>query len=203
MHLLQVQQLLLQNGMVFEEEKKAESGRGGCIGKGSVIDKVESDPVSDKAFDDEDSDSPLVELPQAIAELIEGGADRRYKDEDELQSVLDKAGVGDLNVVLDDDVARLVLPKEQHNYFTTSYVEDLIHSHYSWALVSGTHLVHLAGGSEKPRRMPDMNIWSYKRLEIAPSGRRTTRIDCRMPDAVIQFSWKNNKNTLSRVLSMT
>jgi hypothetical protein len=179
--------------MVFEEEKKtAESGRGGCIGKGSVIDKVvESDPVSRNALDDEDSDSPLVELPQAIARWIEGGVDRRYRDEDELQNVLDEAGVGDLNVVLDDGVARLVMPKEQHNYFITSYLEDLIHSHYNWALVSGTHLVHLAGGSEKPRRMPDINIWSYKRLEIAPSGRRTTRNDCRMPDVVIQFSWKN------------
>lgn len=179
--------------MTFEEEKKTESGRGECIGKGSVIDKVESDPVSDEASDDEDSDSPLVELPQAIAQLIEGGADRRYRDEEELQSVLDEAGVGDLNIVLVDDVARLVTPKEQHNYFTTSYVEDLIHSHYNWALVSGTHLVHLAAGSEKPRRMPDINIWSFKRLEIAPSGRRTTRNDCRMPDVIIQFSWENKK----------
>lgn len=178
---------------MISEEKKTESGWGENIGKRSAIDKVESDQVSNEASDDEDSDSPLVELPQVIAKFIEGGADRRYRDEEELQSVLDKAGVGDLNIVLVDDVARLVMPKEQHNYFTTSYVEDLIHSHYSWALVSGTHLVHLDAGSEKPRRMPDVNIWSYTRLEIAPSGRRTTRNDCRMPDVIIQFSWKNQK----------
>lgn len=149
--------------------------------------------VFDNESEDGEEESDFHVLPSDVAALV-GGADRRYKDEKELQEVFDQNGLGDLNVVLVDGEARLVMVKHQHNLFTSEYLQDLIESHGKWMKISGTNHVEIGVQGEKRIRQPDLNFWSYKRLVYdAIAKKKILPTDSEIPDVVVQFSWRNTK----------
>lgn len=127
---------------IGEEKKEDKGGKAGP--------KVE---LEGKGFDRESEDiedeSDFLVLQSDFAASV-GGAHRRYRDGNELQAVFDQNGLGDLNVVLVDGEARLVMVKHQHNLFTSEYLQDLIESLGKWMKISGTNNVEIDVQGEKP-----------------------------------------------------
>ena len=116
--------------METEGEEKKEETRPVVLG-GAAAMLEEKGLRQDETDEDSDVDGDFCVLPSDIATLV-GGATRKYKDERELQDVFDEKGLGDLNVILVNGEARLVMVKHQHNMFTTKYLQDLIESHGKW-----------------------------------------------------------------------
>jgi len=113
--------------------------------------------------DDQDDCEELGDLPPEIAYL----SDQVFQSEEALQEALDSAGFGDLRVVLVEGKARLVMPSDQHNLITTSYVAHFTVSwgKNKWGVCSGTHKVHLLNGRS---RDPDISFWGYPRCSKSP-----------------------------------
>jgi hypothetical protein len=113
-------------------------GEGDAIGGGETDSKGDDESGGDEAdcksdaggedvFSDDGYDEELGDLPPEIAGTI---GNRRFQSEEDLQLALDKAGGGDLRVVLVDGRPRLVMASHQHNCFTAEYHATFL---YSWA----------------------------------------------------------------------
>ena len=159
-------------------------------------DGTEEARIIDEKFggnDSEDECEELVDLPPEITKLI--GGDRVYESDEALQEALNEAGVGDLRVVLVDGKPRLVMPSDQHNAFTSAYVQNFSFQwgKNRWGVSSGTHKIHLPNGRS---RDPDISYWGYPRCRKDPSTGVLEPINLGLgpiPDVVIQFSWQNKK----------
>lgn len=138
--------------------------------------------------DDDDEIEELGNLPPEIAERIGS----RFESEEALQAALVKAGVGDLPVVLLDGKPRLIMPSDQHNTFTSSYIMNFEHgwSKNRWGSSSATHTIHLPNGRS---RDPDLSYWGYPICQRDKHGflKPVGNMKGCVPDVIIQFSWKN------------
>lgn len=142
---------------------------------------------SDDEEEDED-DEELGDLPPEVAEKI--GKDLFFESEEELEAALTKAGFGDLPVVVLEGKPRLIMPSDQHNEFTSIYAWNFFSwARNRWGLASATHKIHLQGGRS---RDPDLSFWGYPRCIRDDIG-NLRPIAGSIPDAIIQFSWKNTK----------
>lgn len=161
-----------------QEEKKEGIGNKG---------EVDSELVEDGSGSDSDSDIELEELSPEILELL--GGDRRYKSDDEFREALDKAGLGDLRIVLVKGRPYKVMPSGQHNQFTTRHAADFNRWAWkfsgTWGVCSATSKIFLSNGYS---RDPDLSFWGYPRCD--PSCAEPI-VENSIPDVVIQFSWKN------------
>lgn len=163
-----------------EEEKKEGTGNKGEVDSALIVDKI--------ADSDSDSDVELEELSPEILESL-GGVRRRYESEKELSKALAKAGLGDLRITLVEGRPYKVMPSDQHNEFTTQYVNEFIDWRMNfwgkWGTCSGTHKIHLSNGNS---RDPDLSFWGYPRCN---ANCTKPIVAGSIPDVVIQFSWKN------------
>ncbi|CAB9524841.1 expressed unknown protein [Seminavis robusta] len=67
-------------------------------------------------------DQELVELPDELMPSLRGKCE--YTTEQELQDALVVAGLADLPIILVGGRALLKMPSDQHNKFTTKYVQN-------------------------------------------------------------------------------
>ena len=104
----------------FEEEKKEEG-----TGNKSAVDSDAEIEDKNAPDSDSDDDDEWEELSPEILALL-GGEDSRYESKEELRGALDKAGVGDLPIVLVDGKPCEIIAGHQHNDFTAHYVSELI-----------------------------------------------------------------------------
>jgi hypothetical protein len=167
-----------------------------------MMDATEAEGGIDEKGGEKDSKSEddeceeLVDLPPEITKLLgEGDRYRVYTSEEELQRVLEKAGVGDLRVVLVEGKPRLVVPSHQHNAFTTVYANAFTYWSNSdvkrcgqWGVCSATHRIDLPQGRS---RDPDLSYWGYPHCIKRDDGSLKPTTSGSIPDVVIQFSWKN------------
>lgn len=117
------------------------------------------------------SDEQLQELSPDLLKLL--GVNRRYRSEEELQKTLDEAGLGDLRVTLVRGKLFQVMPRHQHNAFTTKYANDF-----------GNWRRNLLGNWESAAQHTKFNfpmgdrvirIWAFGAIPVAiPSARRPT-----------------------------
>ena len=92
--------------LVNEEEKKEGTEHGDAADKDCT--SVNMDEEDNNSMESEEADEELGDLPSDIVEEI--GKDCWFETEQELEDALDKAGVGDLPVVLVDGKPRLIMP---------------------------------------------------------------------------------------------
>jgi hypothetical protein len=122
-----------------EEEKKDTTGeRGSENENGGGEDRIreEGNEEEDDDDDDDQDNADLEPLDPDITKAI-GGEDRTFASDNELELALEKAGVGDLRVVLVDGKPLLRTPSEQHNVFTIFYTSNFNKwSQYRWGLCS-------------------------------------------------------------------
>ena len=158
-----------------DEEKKE-----GCI-TGEAVEELAL------AMED-DEDCELQELPDELMKYL--GEKREYTTEQELQDALVAAGLADLPIILVGGRALLKMPSEQHNKFTTKYVQNFLRwSKNSWGMCTGTHKIHMPAGNS---RDPDISYWGYPRC-VKEDGDLVPADFGSVPDVVVQFSWKNKK----------
>jgi hypothetical protein len=172
--------------LLVEEEKKdaAEAPVPGGIDE-------RGDEKDSKSEDDDDDEEELVDLPQEVAEGIARVASK-FESEEALEEALVIAGFGDLPVVLVDRKPRLIMPSDQHNDFTTTYLMDFEKrwAKDRWGFCSATHKIHLPNGRSRDL---DLSYWGYPRCTRDPMG-NLVPADGSVPDVIIQFSWKNPQN---------
>ena len=171
---------LMSEKFEVEEEKKEGTGNKGEVDSALLIE--------DKSALDSDSDVELEELSPEILESL--GGFRRYESEEELRNALDKAGLGDLRIALVGGRPHKVLPSDQHNEFTTQYVNEFndwrMNFWGKWGTCSATHKMHLFNGNS---RDPDLSFWGYPRCNpncTKPIGAGS------IPDVVIGFRPPHN-----------
>ena len=174
--------------IVNEEEKKegaehADAAEKDCTS--ANIDEEDNDSI-----ESDETDEELGDLPSEIAEEI--GKDRCFETEQELEDALDKAGVGDLPVVLVGGKLRLIMPSVQHNEFTTYYANDftLNWAKDRWGLSSPTHKIHLSNGRS---RDPDLSFWGFPRCIRDEEKNLSLAVKGSVADVIIQFCWKNTQ----------
>ena len=165
---------------LMEEEKKDGKGEIRWEGKEVLHDNEGNE-------DDETEVEELGDLPPEIAQKI--GKDRCFKSEEELESALVEAGVGDLRVVLINGKPRLIMPSDQHNQFTGQTNLDFQNrwAKNRWGASVATHKIYLQDGKS---RDPDLSFWGYPRC-VRDSRGNLNPIFGSVPDVIIQFSWKN------------
>ena len=166
------------------EEKKEGAEEIGSNGEEISGDGNEEEDDDDAA---KDVVEELEDLPPEIADKI--GKERCFESEEELQSALEEAGVGDLPVVLIEGKPRLVMPSDHHNEFTGRYNEDFLlgWAKNRWGTSRATHKIHLSNGRS---RDPDLSFWGYPRCVRDHKG-RLRPVPGSVPDVIIQFSWQN------------
>ena len=165
----------------YGEEKKEGFGEAAE----EIGDKLLGD--SDDESGEEDEDEEVVNLPSELAAKL----DKTYATEEDLQSSLNNAGIGDLPVVLVNGQPRLMMPSDQHNTFTSKYVNHFANwSKLKWGYSSGTHKIHLSNGES---RDPDLSYWGFPRCSRDSEGQLEPTDLGSVPDVIIQFSWKNTK----------
>lgn len=135
-----------------------------------------------------DGAEEVVDLPPELARLIGS----QYQTEEQLQSDLVEAGIGDLPIILVSGKPCLLMPTDQHNTFTSQYVFKFSARWSRWGFCTGTHNIHLTNGKTS---LPDLSYWGYNRCEKDNQGDLKPINVARgsIPDVVIQFSWKNKK----------
>jgi hypothetical protein len=103
------------------------------------------DQVEEESSSESGSDDELIDLPLALAGLI----DSFYQSEERLQVDLLEAGIGDLPIVLVAGKLRMIMPADQHNSFTSLYVYDFSTRWSKWGFCTGSHNVHLLNGKTR------------------------------------------------------
>jgi hypothetical protein len=177
----------------LERESEYENGGGEDRtreeGKEEEEDDNDNDNDDDNDDDNQDNNNEDLEpLDPDITKAI-GGEDRTFVSDKELELELEKAGVGDLRVVLVDGKPFLRMPSEQHNDFTLKYTNDFNRwSQYRWGCCSSTYKIRLVDG--RSSRDPDLSYWGYSRCEKNCERPAEPGL---IPDVIIQFSWKNTK----------
>jgi hypothetical protein len=175
------------NLLVEEEEQGAadEAAPGGIDERRR--DEKDSSKSEDDDADDEEEEEELEDLPRDIAELL---GSELFESEQALEEALVRAGVTDLPSVLVDKRPRLVVPSEQHNYFTEFYQIDFLDwAKGRWGFCSATRKIHLEHGRS---RDPDLSYWGYPQCTRNEDG-RLRPLQRSVPDVIIQFSFKKNK----------
>jgi hypothetical protein len=94
-----------------QDEEKMES----CVEEAEEIGEKLGDGDD---YESEEEDEEVVDLPSELAIQL----DSTYASEEALQSALDKAGIGDLPIILVKGKPRLITPSHQHNYFTSLFI---------------------------------------------------------------------------------
>lgn len=159
----------------FDEEKKE------CCITGEAVEEL-------ALAKEDDEDGELLKLPDELMPSLSGK--REYTTEQELQDALVVAGLADLPIILVGGRALLKMPSDQHNKFTTKYVQNFFRwSKNSWGMCTGTHKIHMPANKSWD---PDISYWGYPRC-VKEDGDLVPADFGSVPDVVVQFSWKNKK----------
>jgi hypothetical protein len=164
-----------------DEQKENTEGRSSPASAESQESDIETD----------EEDDCLRELPDEVLERI--GRSRIFRTHDELFEALDEAGVeaDDVprRIVLVRGRPRELLSSDQKNSFMSECMLEftLLWGRGGWGVCSATHNVHLFPGLA--RRSPDLSYWGYPRCQ---RGSYKLLNGDSIPDAVIQFCWKNS-----------
>lgn len=167
----------------YDEEKKESSVE--------EAEEIGENLVDDGDDQSEEEDEEVVDLPSELATAL----DSTYPSEEALQYALDNAGIGDPPIIFVKGKPRMIMPSDQHNFFTSQYVDIFamwsVTTWGRWGFCSGTHKIHLP--NRKSRDL-DLSYWGYPRCSHNNNGHWVPTVRDSVPDVVIQFSWKNKKS---------
>jgi hypothetical protein len=147
----------------------------------AVETEFEDDP---EVFGDDTEVVPLTNELKAIFR------DAKFKIEEELYDFMNTTGIADFPVILVGEELCLRMPTDQHNKFTSKTIFKFTRQHGDWGYATGTHNVHL---STNKHREPDICFFGKPRCVADADGDLEPYDDGAVPDAVIQFSWRNKR----------